>query len=95
MLKQYSEEYTSDDEMTRLWEKVLKSVPPMECMPCVSNVTIVLPNVRSVVVKQFIILLDSCLQSVINTLYMHYQKNNRQHMMKHALCSLPSQRPLW
>ena len=40
-----------DDEMTRLREKLLQTVPPMQCMPCVSNVTIVLLNVRSVVAK--------------------------------------------
>ena len=41
-----------NDEMTRLREKLLQTVPPMQCMPCVSNVTIVLLNVRSVVAKQ-------------------------------------------
>ena len=40
-----------DDEMLRLRGKLLQTVPPMQCMPCESHVTVVLLNVRSVVAK--------------------------------------------
>ena len=40
-----------DDEMTRLRDKLLQTVPPLQCLPCTSHVTIALLNVRSIVAK--------------------------------------------
>lgn len=40
-----------DDEMTRLREKLLQTVPPLQCLPQASHVTLVLLTIRSIVAK--------------------------------------------
>ena len=40
-----------DDEMTRLRDRLLQTIPPIQCLPCTSHVTIALLNVRSLVAK--------------------------------------------
>ena len=40
-----------DDEMTRLRDRLLQTIPPFQCLPCTSHVTIALLNVRSIVAK--------------------------------------------
>ena len=40
-----------DDEMTRLRDRLLQTIPPLQCLPCASHVTIALLNVRSIVAK--------------------------------------------
>ena len=40
-----------DDEMTRLHDRLLQTIPPLQCLPCASHVTIALLNVRSIVAK--------------------------------------------
>ena len=42
-----------DGEMTRLRDKLLQTVPPLQCLPCTSHVTIALLNVRSIVAKLY------------------------------------------
>ena len=52
-----------DDEMTRLRDKLLQTVPPLQCPPCTSHVTIALLNVRSIVAKLVDIKADAELMS--------------------------------
>ena len=40
-----------DDEMTRLRDRLLQTIPPLQCLPCASHVTIAFLNVRSIVAK--------------------------------------------
>ena len=35
-----------DNEMTRLRNRLLQTIPPLQCLPCTSHVTIALLNVR-------------------------------------------------
>ena len=37
--------------MTRLRDRLLQTIPPLQCLPCTSHVTIALLNVRSIVAK--------------------------------------------
>ena len=40
-----------ENEMTRLRDRLLQTIPPLQCLPCTSHVTIALLNVRSILAK--------------------------------------------
>ena len=55
-----------DDEMARLREKLLHTVPQMQCLPYTSHVTLALLNIRSIVSKLADFELNNARSPVIN-----------------------------